>query len=521
MEKISNLSDSEEGYPRVVSPATVEQTDWVTYNKNKNKKEKIPEFLEKQLSDPKKVPGKPVPSTNLYDYKGPRDKAKVEDNHGVNENMDTFHTITPLLTGPEGIFEKGYRVRETDPTDPDNDLQYPDISLDTKRASFRVISRYINGFLYKTSANLKEIILKDTHRSHAEKVSDSKKCSVLDVSKPAEKKTGKFTYRVKASDSPNTRTTIFQFLKNGSTETSSLSLLEYPVLMGCSCPSFLWWGAQYYALAGKYMFLPMFRPSNRAPVPEETPSSVSQNGKVNFGRGLNFTVCKHILAAADKLQGIKIESDEAKSYKPKGPRQRVFNPTQWEKSFGVFSFSDILKLQKSGVIPKALISRVKSLENYNEIETFLNDEANGWKSWGDKQKINYVKNLLGHPDLTLYIMLRDYQMTGRQSPLLREKLYDSLDTVMQFNDEEGKIVKEKPELLDEYADEKQHLERILSRGRSKDKEIKSKPEKFVSELIDDMITDKRLDSDEHLKKWFGKDWKTSKDILKKLLTRFK
>lgn len=521
MEKQSNLSDSEEGYPQVVSPATVDQTDWMTYNKKKDKKEKIPEILEKQLADPKKVPGKPIPSTNLYDYKGPRDRAKVEDNHGVNEIMDTYHTITPIFRGPEGIFEKEYRVRETDPTDQGNELQFPEISLDTKRASYRVLDRYFTGFLSRTSATLKEVILKDTHRSHAEKVEDSKKCSVMDVSKPSEKKTGKFTFRVKASDSPNIRTTIFQFLKDTNTETSNLSLLEYPVLMGCSCPSFLWWGAQYYALAGKYMFLPMFRPSSKAPVPEETPSSVSPNGKVNFGRGLNFTVCKHILAAADKLQGIKIESDAAKSYKPKGPRQRSFNPTQWEKSFGVFSFSDIIKLQKSGVIPKALIIRIKSLENYNEIETFLNDEKSGWKSWDDKQKIDYVKNLMGHPDLTLYIMLRDYQMTGRQSPLLREKLYDSLDTVMQFDDGEDKIIHEKPDLLEEYSTEKQELEKLIGRGRSKDKEVKKQPEKFISELISDMVKDKKIDSDDQLKKWFGKDWKSGKNILKKLLLRFK
>jgi hypothetical protein len=481
------------------------------YQKGKNKQEDVPELLTKQLFNKNKKTRGPAHHTNLYDYDMARDRAKEQDTPSTEEYMDTYHYQGPTLLETDNLYDTEYKTRGLDPTE---EPQYPDISLDSKRAHHRVIARYMRSFLNKTAATLNEIIKKDTHRSHSQKATESLGCTVVDVSKPSDKEKGKYTFRVKAADSANTRTTIFQFLKN--TNKDAKTLLDYPVMMGCSCPSFLWWGAQFYALSGKYMFLPMFRPSNRAPKPEDAASSVSPNGKINYGRGLGFTVCKHILASASTLKDVKIKTDESKKYRPSGPRQRIFNPTQWEKSYGVFGFSDILKLEKSGRIPNALTQRVKQLENFEEVENFLTDEINGWKSWDDSKKINYIRNLVGHPDLTLYIMLRDYQINGKQSSLLRENLYDSIDTVLQFNDSDGKIVHDSPKYLEKYSEGKSELEDLISSGGSKIKEVVEEPKKVVSDLITKMFNEEKRPSDAEISPLFGKNLSKARKVLKDL-----
>jgi hypothetical protein len=265
----------------------------------------------------------------------------------------------------------------------------------------------------------------------------------------------------------------------------------------------------------------MFRPSRVAPSPRDQVVSVDHNGKQWRGKGQGFRACKHIIACMNTVQKYKISGGDFKAYRPHGPRQKVFNPTQWSKSYGVFSFSDIIELQHRNKIPNNLISRVSQTENFQEVEKFLMDEQNGWKSWSDKEKIAYVKDLAGHPDLILYIMLRDFQITKRQSALLREKLFDGIDQVLQFNDGEDKILHQKPQLLEEYVKDREELKKLLVSNPIKDPEVSTDVNKATSEIAEEILKTKGEVKTPAVKTWISSLGGKIKGFLNRFITKFK
>lgn len=91
----------------------------------------------------------------------------------------------------------------------------------------------------------------------------------------ADPKTGRWIFRT-SSGGPS-YTTVFQFIPKGNLrETSKLH-----VRVSCSCPSWLFWGAQYNAFMGDYLY-GKIRPKLTPPKKRDP-----------YGR---FLVCKHVLA---------------------------------------------------------------------------------------------------------------------------------------------------------------------------------------------------------------------------------
>jgi hypothetical protein len=117
----------------------------------------------------------------------------------------------------------------------------------------------------------------------------------------AEPKIGRWTFRT--SSGREAYITIFQFIpEKRIIETSKLN-----VRISCSCPSFLFWGAQYNAIMGDYFYgriRPKFTP----------PKKRDPTGR--------FLVCKHILACIPIVSNYRLQptSEEIKERIRKAPK---------------------------------------------------------------------------------------------------------------------------------------------------------------------------------------------------------
>jgi hypothetical protein len=151
------------------------------------------------------------------------------------------------------------------------------------------------------------------------------------------------------------KTVAFQFLrKPPKLGRKPTNFLDYDVEVACNCESFVWYGARYYAVKDKYMYMPMYGASEQNPKKKLSPPNPT-NVIVNTGpgKGLNFRMCKHILAAMyymigkDNLDAF-LEADKKgelgptnwkttayyKNYPHIGPPSKIINIDKWKQFFG-------------------------------------------------------------------------------------------------------------------------------------------------------------------------------------------
>lgn len=146
--------------------------------------------------------------------------------------------------------------------------------------------------LAASGLNLQTIIKKSTHAKTSLIRESGAKLRVENSSNKESQSKGLYTFTV-AGDGTSNQVTI-QFLKD---ETAK-SLADHSCLVACSCPYFLYAGPQYYAVKGKYMYMPLFRP--QLIEPRETKDG---------GRGKGLTFCKHLYAVASQI-GHLLEDDK-------------------------------------------------------------------------------------------------------------------------------------------------------------------------------------------------------------------
>jgi len=122
----------------------------------------------------------------------------------------------------------------------------------------------------------------------------------------AEPRVGRWTFATSSPTSKKEHTTIFQFIPHGTTRDPK----KLHVRVSCSCPSWLFWGAQYHAALENYLYgkiRPVFAP----------PRKRDKEG--------TFLVCKHVLACIPLVSRYKLSEipDEIRERIKRAPKFRV------------------------------------------------------------------------------------------------------------------------------------------------------------------------------------------------------
>jgi len=323
--------------------------------------------------------------------------------------------------------------REDETADPQEQL--PQMSLDCKYASStkEVISQFILSSAplvvefndlsdleecdcgsSKTAATLNQIIDKHRHKTLSIPVLDSNQVTVewKPFNSSEELKKGFVMFKAKSPDSDESHTVVFQFLKDSEktdvTDPDKVkTYADMPVAISCSCESFLYYGAQWYALQGQYMYMPALRRSVVAPVPEFRVSRVQR------GKGLNFRVCKHILAAYKVVMSWKIKT-VFKGLMKYTLLSKIMNPEQWKKLLGIdFSYQTIKDyLRSPSPVPPSIRTFFKyKTDGTPEEKDALNalDEyfVDRWTKKSVAQKVEVLRAYLNHPEEIFYFLMRE------------------------------------------------------------------------------------------------------------------
>lgn len=357
----------------------------------------------------------PDPSTAPKDIGDSEVFVKDIPTHPVYNKGIVFEKDSPLYH-----WQKSRRRDWTD----DPKEQQPAISITRRHASAKsalanylldsyplILSQedYNNlGSRVKTAVSLNQVLNKDYHYKNDKKIQRAERVSVRwkNEGDTDETKKGKFIWVVKSADSDNTHTVIFQFMQAPEAK-GVTKYIDLPVKMACSCESFLWYGAQWYAIQDTYMYLPAIRRSVMPPRPH------TQISRVRPGKGLNFRVCKHILAVYDEIENWDLKT-EYKHLIKVSPLSKIMNPKEFERLLGIpFTYKDIKEqLQKF----RPMTPKIRNFFRYKVEGTKLQKKAlsklDRWyftkfRKMTDPAKLKALEAYVNHPEEIFYLMLRD------------------------------------------------------------------------------------------------------------------
>lgn len=201
-------------------------------------------------------------------------------------------------------------------------------------------------------------------------------------------------------------TTVVQFLKSSDagSPAGGKYLVNHNCLVGCDCPAFLYWGAQYYALQGKYMYMDLMRPT--IVVPKSYIPGVTEE----IARGKDGTFCKHVYAVYQMLMRVEdkpltegFESEIVHLSEPGYIQEGM-------RKLSIGSYEDFRDIIKDGdQLPEVVkeVDRVLESQSHGNIEEFhqwLDAKWDGeWRGNVDhKRKV--LESVAQSPHLILYIL---------------------------------------------------------------------------------------------------------------------
>lgn len=345
------------------------------------------DFLEKLKNAP--IQGKPLVAANpdsLWDFSWPSEWLKHQEHPFPRELVDDFYDINKPGEGAGYDTLKNYDDRSWDPWDA------PEMSEDKvermwtyKEAEKRVVAAYLSNenehgpcsktvvALYLLNGLPVELFLPENIKN-AKLLSDLEKTrrtnsaggtyfpSLAGITVRllrAEPKIGRWVFATTSGKAEPYRT-IFQFIPyKNIRETPKLH-----VRVSCSCPSFLFWGAQYHAIMGDYLY-GKIRPKFAPPVKRDPK-----------GR---FLVCKHILACIPIVSKYKLSpiSPEIRKQIEKAPRFEIEKEVPPEKLRIPKEFISVAKkshikdiVEKWDEFPRKRKSWIMSLEDPKDVTFF-------------------------------------------------------------------------------------------------------------------------------------------------------
>ena len=427
---------------------------WMDYVEDKNTSNIPPSnVVMRMLEDvsegqnPNKVKdlGKGFSTYNPYDYNTPNTAPKdLKGGPPFDGGLPYFpdqgyFNDAKVFDEDTGVLKDWYKSRRIDWTD-DPTEQSPAMSADRKYAgTSNVLGLYaLNKFPMvmpevslgdinsrcKEGASLKQIIDSDTHYKNDLKINRSNACSASWVNKK-DSASGLFVFRVTCPPDNNSRLVYFQFLR-GDKESQVDSYLNYPVQLSCSCPSFLWYGAQYYAIAEDYIYYPGFRINPGTVMSPKAPDTYTVHvsprypgGKKHPGRGYNFRVCKHILAAYNLVKGMRVVK-QFKKYPVTSPPSSIMNADVWKRLMKFDFNEDNIKERLKSIKPS--IPAYFRRENITQsVIDWFNDV---WMPRTDDEKIKTLKTMLESPEKIFFILMKEAYLKRSKGEKISDRLID-------------------------------------------------------------------------------------------------
>jgi hypothetical protein len=438
---------------------------WMEYLEDKSKPYADPDSPVIDMLKNKRHTDPSFNMTNPYDYENPSDVPKDQKDSPPFENVINTPTQVGLFNRPDsyspgGILEDWWKVRQEDYTQ-DEDQQQPALSLTRKLASGVVPWELLAGFSVpeseffnfvlrsKVAASFNEIISKDFHYKNDLKMDRATKCKAdwVNQSNAQQVERGLFVFRVTSPGSKyGSHSVYLQFLKDENKPVDKY--IDCPVHIGCTCPSFLFSGAQYYAVKDGYMYMPAFKPDLLAPQAQNTfTMSISPrypNGKKNPGRGLNSRVCKHILAVFEKIKDTPIEVHYRK-YPIVSPPSKEVNTTVWEEHMKFpFTEKDV---------------RDRLMANKPKVPAYFRSESmtpavidwfyNVWFPRSDEEKFKSLREFAMYPERIFFILIEEAYLKRAKNDHISPRLIDEgfalMDKVIQKDNPA------EPQIIPEYA----------------------------------------------------------------------
>jgi len=412
---------------------------------------------------------------NPYDYEDPSGKPKDPKGPPFENEIypDTEYAIFdhPKVFKGQGELKDWYDVREQDYTTVEED-QNPAISITRKYASIQnVIARYVmdtiplivsesefNGLfmVHKVAASFNEILNKDFHYLNDRKLDRAGAVAPVWTNKGNKEQIDKgyFTFSVSSPGSKTGPHTVFiQLLKEkGDEGKRPTSYTDHPIQLACTCPSFLYHGAQYYAVLDRYMYDPARRKDLVAPKSQGAyvvhKSEEYPMGRRYPGRGLNFRVCKHLVKVHEFLDKMKVEV-VYREYPVTGPPSKIMNMSEWKRLMQ-FDFTEAnIKQRLRGARPKIPVYFYNEKLTQSVIDWF--DEV--WMPRTEDQKVEVLKKLVEYPERIFFILLKEARLAiargGRISDRLIAEGYDLMSRTVQPDNKQTPQQAEMPDVPEE------------------------------------------------------------------------
>ena len=242
------------------------------------------------------------------------------------------------------------------------------------------------------------------------------------------------------------RHVVMQFLKKPGGVVSSNPVAENDCLIGCTCPAFLYWGPQYYAISGGYIFKDMKREvigvpggaqeGTEVPPGVYTPKDDREKGQhYPVARGVNGTFCKHIYASylAAKDLAFKIKTSEMLEHEVSA-KDLAISEEDLEMEFkGISDYDQFTSFVYRGEIEEDLRKFVDQLhKDQGSNIQFLDSFLDKWNSWMGSQKAPEIDRMLkvmdfwkNAPAVVLYALLKSVPIVRKHKleipkPVLRK-----------------------------------------------------------------------------------------------------
>ena len=315
-------------------------------------------------------------------------------------------------------------------------------------AAMRVASLFQEKF-HKVAKSIEDIVNdgNNWHTKREEVKRKSRSVAVTRASSDDQEKKGLYVFKCRSASSGSERTTVLQFMRAPGSQPgdTSTGLVKHPVLVGCNCPSFLFWGPQYYAVQGKYMYMDLFRPSMVEPG-----DYIKGQYPAKRGKGLRY--CKHVYAVSAKLAALKVDPtfntellNTMLRVKEPSILSPYFDADEWKDKYDLNDFNTFRVMVTKGVIPPDLQKEVDQLlrNQGKSMDTLLNFMNSYWKEWtedkekGLNRKEEFIKKIKEAPAAIIYILMEEQKLTkSAVSPVLIKAAFEAIRGVMDIGSAE-------------------------------------------------------------------------------------
>lgn len=282
------------------------------------------DFLEKQKSQ---LMGKPLEveasnPENLWDFDMPSEWLKHQEEPHPRVLLDLFYDTNRPGDQAGNETLKQYHDRGWDPEDSPEMSEDKYLRYNLKLHAHNVVAAYLMDYvpidLEIDIDNIRTAMtLEDFNRStYLTTGKGSRKPSYAGVTvlkKKAFPNEGRWVFATGTGH--NNYTTIFEFIPHGNVRDTN----KLHVRVSCSCPSWLYWGAQYHAYMKDYLYGPLR--------PKYAPPRVRGKGPKDHPiapRG-DFLVCKHVLACIPLVSRYKLGeiSEESVRRLKRAPKLKI------------------------------------------------------------------------------------------------------------------------------------------------------------------------------------------------------